>query len=199
MLPSSRTGAQPASLRARLSTLGTASLLAALIAVGGAVVAPAGVSAATPPWYQVETYYLGLLNCTRTGGWVQRDGTCTAYGSGRYSRYVAPLRRSAGLSSVARAWAKTLAVGNRCAHGDPGARIVRAGFLGHGWGENIGCSAGYASVLKAVLANHRAMQAEQAANGGHWRNMKGAAFRWVGIGVWRSGGRVRLVTDFYAP
>ena len=93
-----RPGAQRASLSSRLSLVLAASLFASLFAFGASAAAPPGVSAATPPWYAVETYYLRLLNCTRTGGWVLKDGSCKGYGSGNYSSYVAPLKRSAGLS-----------------------------------------------------------------------------------------------------
>jgi uncharacterized protein YkwD len=42
-------------------------------------------------------------------------------------------------------------------------------------------------------------QSERPYNGGHYRNMMDARFKQAGIGVWVSGGRVRLVVDFYTP
>jgi hypothetical protein len=192
-----RPGAQRASLSTRLSALVATRLLASLFAFGVSAAAPTGVSAATPPWYEVETYYLRLLNCTRTGGWVRSDGSCAGYGTGKYSRYVAPLKRSAGISVVARSWAKKIAIEGACRHGDPGARLRRAGYRGYTWGENIGCWD--TSVYKSVLASHRAFQAEKSSGGGHWKNIKNSRFRYVGIGVWKANGHVRLVTDFYAP
>jgi hypothetical protein len=154
------------------------------------------------PWYTVERYYLGLLNCTRTGGWVLSDGTCRGYGSGHYSAYVAPIAYSYGISDkVSRPYAKLLAVRALCSHtanGDPGYRLRRAGYLHWTWAENIGCRDGYSSAKAAVLASHLYYQKEKATNGGHWRNIKNAKYRYVGIGVWRYGTRTRLVIDFYA-
>jgi uncharacterized protein YkwD len=195
---SNRRGAQQASIRSRLSAVLAGSLLASLFAFGASAAAPGAASAATPPLYDVETYYLSLVNCTRTGGWVQSDGTCKGYGSGRYSKYVAPLKLGPNLSNVARGWAQTTATSGACAHGDPGARMGAAGFNGHAWGENIGCW-DLPGAYKSVLNSHLAMQAEKASNGGHWRNMKNAVYRLVGIGVWRANGHTRVVTDFFAP
>ena len=193
-----RPGAQRASIHTRLSALLVASLFASLFAFGVSAAAPSAASAAMPPWYNVETYYLRLLNCTRTGGWVQKDGTCVAYGTGRYSKYVAPLKRSAGISIVARSWAKKLATTGACRHGDPGARLRAAGYRGWNWGENIGCY-DTRSAYASVLASHLAFQREKSTNGGHWRNIKNSRFRYVGVGVWKANGHTRLVTDFYAP
>ncbi len=36
-------------------------------------------------------------------------------------------------------------------------------------------------------------------DGGHYVNLMNPAYDRVGIGVWVSGGRVRLVVDFYHP
>lgn len=193
----------PARRRAPWVTIG--SLLAAPVvaALAASLLLTAAstpvVSAADPPWDHVEAYYLRLVNCTRTGGWVLKDGTCRGYGTGRYSRYVAPLRLRPGISSVARSWARNLAVNDRCTHGDPAARLRRAGYTSYRWAENIGCRDGYVSAMRAVLATHRFYQSEKATNGGHWRTIKNPVYKTIGIGVWRASGRTRLVTDFYAP
>ena len=153
------------------------------------------------PWYSVEVYYLSLVNCTRTGGWVLSNGTCRGYGSGRYSRYVAPLRLSPGISDRAsRPYARLLAVRSVCSHfldRDPGYRLRRAGYSSWSWGENIGCGDGYASAKASILSSHLRMQAEKSTSGGHWLNMKNGRFHYIGIGIWRYGTRTRLVTDFY--
>jgi hypothetical protein len=153
------------------------------------------------PWYTTELFYLGLVNCTRTGGWVLSDGTCRGYGSGHYSAYVSPLYLSSGISNkVSRPYAKLLAVRNLCTHfadHDPGYRLRRAGFYGYTWGENIGCRDGYSSAKAAVLASHLVFQSEKWTNGGHWKNIKNRYYHWIGIGIWRYGSRTRLVTDFY--
>jgi hypothetical protein len=190
-------GAQRASLRHRLNGLLAASLLAS-VAFLGVAAAPAPAAAMSSPWKDVETYYLRLLNCTRTGGWVLKDGSCKGYGSGNYSRYVAPLRLSDGISDVARAWAKRIATDGTCRHGDPGARLRKAGYRGWTWGENIGCW-DLRDLYASVLNSHRQFQAEKSTGGGHWKNIKNDRYRVVGIGVWRENGHSRLVTDFYQP
>ena len=160
-----------------------------------------GGGTTSAPWLSVEKYYIQLLNCTRTGGWVQADGSCKGYGSGTYSAYVKPLSLSSGISSnVSRPYAKKLAVGNDCSHfigGDPGDRLRRAGYTSYRWAENIGCRSG--NAYDAVLASHRYFQSEKDSNGGHWRNIKDSRFSVVGVGVWKSDGEVRLVVDFYHP
>ena len=50
-----------------------------------------------------------------------------------------------------------------------------------------------------MLGSHRFFQSEKPYNGGHYRNLMDAKFDRVGIGVWVSSGRVRLVIDFYHP
>jgi hypothetical protein len=148
-------------------------------------------------WYAVETYYLRLLNCTRTGGLVDSSGVCRGGGSGS----LAPFLLDAGISSkVARPYAKLLATRGICSHfadGDPGDRLRRAGYTNWVWGENIGCRSG--DPYAAVLGSHLYFQAERSTNGGHWRNIMNPAFDRVGIGVWVASGRVRLVVDFYHP
>jgi hypothetical protein len=193
-----RHGARRASGRERIAVMLGATLFASLFGFAVAAATPAPALATTPPWYDVETYYLALVNCTRTGGWVRTDGTCAGYGSGRYSKYVAPLKRSSGLSAVSRRWAKRLAVNADCYHGDVRARLLAAGYTSWTWGENIGCRDGYATAKKAVLASHLKFQAEKSTGGGHWRNIKNPKFKYIGIGVWRYGTRTRLVTDFYS-
>ncbi len=111
---------------------------------------------------------------------------------------MSPLKRSSGLSSVARKWAKRLAVYNKCTHGDVAARLRAAGYTSYRWAENIGCRDGVSTAKKAVLASHLKFQAEKSYNGGHWRNIKNPAYKYIGIGVWRDGSRTRLVTDFYS-
>ena len=193
-----RHGAQRASLRSRLGGVIAASLLASVAVFGVAAAAPSPAAAMSAPLKDVETYYLRLLNCTRTGGWVTKDGSCKGYGSGNYSRYVPPLRLHDGISDVARGWARKIAISGDCRHGDPGARLRRAGYNGWTWGENIGCY-DIRDAYQSVLASHRAFQSEKSSGGGHWKNIKNDRFKVVGIGVWRENGHTRLVTDFYQP
>jgi uncharacterized protein YkwD len=114
---------------------------------------------------------------------------------------VAALKLDSGISSkVSRPYAKRLAVGNDCSHfigGDPGDRLRRAGYPSYRWAENIGCRSG--SAKSAVLSSHLFYQSEKSYNGGHYVNLMSTKYDRVGIGVWVSGGRVRLVIDFYHP
>jgi uncharacterized protein YkwD len=148
-------------------------------------------------WGAVETYYLGLMNCTRTGGWVTSSGGCSSPGG----RNVAALKLDSGISSkVARPYAKKLATSGACSHfigGNPGDRLRAAGYTSYIWAENLGCRSG--DPYKAVLGSHLYFQSEHSYSGGHWVNMMNSKYDRVGIGVWVSGGRVRLVVDFYHP
>jgi uncharacterized protein YkwD len=148
-------------------------------------------------WGAVETYYLRLMNCTRTGGWVTSTGSCSSPGG----RAVAALRLDSGISSkVSRPYAKKLAVGNDCSHfigGNPGNRLSRAGYTSYIWAENLGCRSG--NPKSAVLGSHLYFQSEKSYNGGHYVNLMNAKYDRVGIGVWVYSGRVRLVVDFYHP
>ena len=148
-------------------------------------------------WGSVETYYLRLMNCTRTGGWVTSSGQCSSPGG----RDAAPLKLDRGISSkVSRPYAKKLAVGADCSHfigGNPGDRLRRAGYKNYTWAENIGCRSG--SAKGAVLGSHLFFQSEKSYSGGHYVNLMNRKYDRVGIGVWVSHGRVRLVVDFYHP
>ncbi len=148
-------------------------------------------------WAAVERYYLKLMNCTRTGGWVTSGGSCSSPGG----RNVAPLKLDSGISSrVARPYAKLLATRGSCTHfigGNPGNRLARAGYNSYRWAENIGCRSGNAS--SAVLGSHLFFQSEKPYNGGHYVNLMNPVYDRVGIGVWVSSGRVRLVVNFYHP
>lgn len=148
-------------------------------------------------WAAVETYYLRLMNCTRTGGWVTSGGSCSSPGG----RNVAALKLDSGISAkVARPYAKLLATRGACNHfldGNPGNRLARAGFTSYRWAENLGCRSG--SPTSSVLGTHLFYQSERPYSGGHYVNLMNAAYDRVGIGVWVSSGRTRLVVDFYRP
>jgi uncharacterized protein YkwD len=156
-----------------------------------------GGGAVSGSWTGVEAYYLRLMNCTRTGGWVTSGGNCSSPGG----RNVAPLKLSVGISShVSRPYAKYLATHGACDHfigGNPGDRLRRAGYTSYRWAENLGCRSG--NPYSAVLGSHLYFQSEKPYNGGHYVNLMNSAYRYAGIGVWVSSGRVRLVVDFYTP
>ena len=125
-------------------------------------------------WASVERYYLGLMNCTRTGGWVTSSGGCSSPGG----RNVAALRLDSGISSkVSRPYAKKLAVGADCSHfigGNPGDRLRRAGYTSYRWAENLGCRSG--NPRGAVLGSHLFFQSEKSYNGGHYVNMMNSQY-----------------------
>ena len=153
-------------------------------------------------WLAVEQYYLGLMNCTRTGGWVTSAGACSSPGG----RAVAPLILDAGISSkVSRPYAEMLATTNQCSHfigGNPGDRLRAAGYTSWNWAENLGCQSQSGRTLDAAMVSiHLYFQNEAnwSPPGGHYVNMMNALYDRVGIGVWVSGGQIRLVIDFYRP
>ena len=156
-----------------------------------------GTGAASGSWHAVEVYYLRLMNCTRQGGWVKGGGSCSSPGG----RHVAALWISSSISDrVSRPYARLLATRGQCDHfigGTPGDRLRRAGFGSYRWAENLGCRSG--NPYSAVLGSHLFFQSERPYRGGHYVNLMNAAYDRVGLGVWVSHGRVRLVIDFYHP
>jgi uncharacterized protein YkwD len=148
-------------------------------------------------WASVERYSLTLVNCTRTGGWVAANGSCTSPGG----RDVAPLVYDAAIAAkVARPYAKYLAERGACDHfldGNPGTRLRRAGFTSYKWAENLGCPSG--DPKRGAISSQLFFQSEKPYNGGHYVNLMNASYTRVGIGVWVHEGNVRIVSDFYAP
>ena len=52
-------------------------------------------------WGSVETYYLRLMNCTRTGGWVTSGGSCSSPGGRNVARAQArPRHQQQGLAAL---------------------------------------------------------------------------------------------------
>jgi uncharacterized protein YkwD len=151
------------------------------------------------PWAAMEAYYLTLMNCTRTGGSVASNGACLSPGG----RAVAPLWIDSGISAnVSRPYAKLLATRGICNHfigGTPGDRLRRAGYTSWTWAENLGCPS--MSPRKAMIAIQVFFQSERSWSpiGGHYVNLMNPAYDRVGLGMWISSGRVRLVIDFYHP
>ena len=78
---------------------------------------------------RVEAYYLRLMNCTRTGGWVTSGGACSSPGG----RDVAPLvaqRRDQQHASRGRtrSSSRPATTATTSSAGTPGDRLRRAGF-----------------------------------------------------------------------
>ncbi len=155
-----------------------------------------GGSVGSGSWYAVEVYYLKLMNCTRTGGWVLSNGSCSSPGG----LSTAPIILDAGLSNrVSRPYAKLLAQTGACTHfynGTPTDRLHRAGYSG--WAaENLGCRSA-SNAYASVLGTHLFFQSEKPCGGYcHYANLMNPAYKRCGIGVWVYGGRIRLVVDFY--
>ncbi|MCU0483779.1 MAG: hypothetical protein MUC54_05845, partial [Chloroflexi bacterium] len=150
-------------------------------------------------WYAAERYMLKLMNCTRGGGWVEYNGSCSSPGGSG----IAPLQLHAGISDrVARPYAKRLATAGACTHylggTTIGSRLKAAGYYGAAYGENISCRY-YADPMDAAVAFARFTQAEKSWNGGHWVNLMNPRLKYVGIGLWVTGGHLNLVMDFFTP
>ncbi len=155
-----------------------------------------GGSAGAGAWHAVEVYYLGLMNCTRGGGWVLPSGECSSPGGSG----VPALILNAGISNnVSRPYAKFLVTNNICGHfadGNPGDRLHAAGYPGD-YRENIGCRDG-SDPYASVLDTHLFFQDEKpCADYCHWANIMDPRMNQVGIGIWVIGDRVRLVVDFW--
>jgi hypothetical protein len=161
-------------------------------------IAHPGGSVGGASWTAVEGYYLKLMNCTRTGGWVTSSGTCSSPGG----LSTAPIVMDAGLSAkVSRPYAKYLAAHGACTHfalGTPTDRLHKAGYSG--WAaENIGCRSA-SNAYASVLGTHLYFQTEKPCSGYcHYANLMNPAYKRCGIGVWLYGGRIRLVIDFLHP
>jgi uncharacterized protein YkwD len=159
-----------------------------------------GGSTGSGPWAAAERYYLSLMNCTRGGGIVTSSGACSSPGGSG----VAPLVLDAGISAaVSRPYAKMLATSGVCSHfdgGTPGDRLRSAGYTSYRWGENLGCLSA-SSANASALGTQLYFQSEGSWSppGGHYVNMMNPAYDRVGIGVWISGGQIRIVIDFYHP
>jgi len=76
----------------------------------------------------VERFYLGLVNCTRTGGWVVSDGTCRRLRQVAInSAYVAPIAYSYGMSDLFPGLCPAPRPARLCSHtadGDPATACV---------------------------------------------------------------------------
>jgi uncharacterized protein YkwD len=152
-------------------------------------------------WLAAEKYLLSLLNCTRGGGWVLADGSCSSPGGSG----IAPLDLHAGISDrVARPYAKRLATTGACTHfyggTNPGGRLHAAGYTSYQWGENLSCRY-FSDPRDAAVSLVRFFQSEKywSPVGGHYVNMMNRSFTHAGIGLWASGGNMNFVIDFYTP
>jgi hypothetical protein len=146
----------------------------------------------------MEVYYLGLMNCTRTGGWVTSSGACSTA-----SHHTMPAQGALSLDDtislkVTRPYAKYLADRNILSHNAGGtttvSRFRSAGYYGGSWGENI--ASPHRSDTGGMIDSQIYFQSEAPYRGGHYYNIMDVYFHRVGIGVWISNS-IRLVVDFY--
>src|SRR5688500_8894722 len=92
-----------AALRTSRRIPGARTLIASLFALILLVPAPAGAAGGTGISSSTENdlqkFALSLVNCTRTGGWVRKDGSCDRTPSQRYrSTRRPPLKLSEKIS-----------------------------------------------------------------------------------------------------
>jgi hypothetical protein len=163
-----------------------------------------GVASRTAPYHASELYYLAIMNCTRTGGWVTSGGSCSSV-----THHVMPaqdaLRFDAGIANnVSRPYSKAQADRGVLTHylngTTPHSRLAAAGYGGGAWGENLASppNAGASGMLNAEIY----FQNEYRCRSGrcefaHYYNIMDPYFHRAGIGVWVSGHHVVLTIDFY--
>ena len=157
-----------------------------------------GAASASSPYYASEVYYLALMNCTRTGGWVTDSGACSSE-----THHTLPAQSAlyldAGISNkVSRPYAKYMADNRLLDHylrgTTPHSRLAAAGYPGGSWGENIAspCCSGKGGMIDIEIF----YQNEYWCRCEHYGNIMNPYFRRAGIGVWVSNS-VRVSIDFY--
>jgi hypothetical protein len=158
-----------------------------------------GIASASSPWYASEVYYLKLMNCTRTGGWVTSSGACSTE-THHTLPAQSPLVLDAGISNkVSRPYAKYMADYRLLDHylrgTTPHSRLCAAGYCGGSWGENIASpgSSGKAGMIAVEIF----YQNEYWCRCEHYYNIMDPYFHRAGVGVWVSKGVVRVSIDFY--
>ncbi len=156
--------------------------------------------AGTAKWYGSEVYYLQLMNCTRTGGWVTSAGSCSTE-----THHTLPAQGNISLNSrisslVSRPYAKYMADNRLLDHylngTNPHSRLCDwGGYCGSSWGENIASpsSAGQGGMIAIEIF----YQNEYWCRCEHYYNIMDPYFHEAGIGVWYSNS-VRVSIDFYS-
>lgn len=158
-----------------------------------------GIASTSAPYHGSELYYLSLMNCTRTGGWVTSSGDCSTE-----THHTLPPRPALGFSdgisnAVSRPYAMALSDRNALTHYLDGttvhSRLSAQGYTSASWGENIASpgNAGQGGMISVEIF----FQNEYWCRCNHYANIMNSHFRSVGIGIWVSGGP-RVVIDFYS-
>lgn len=183
-------------------------VLASLLALLMAAMTAVPTTAAEPRRRAgAEDLTFRLANCIRTGGYVTRAGKCKARGSGKYSRYVKPLKRSHKISrQVSWPWARksvqfygtrTCWIGHSRNGSTVDKRFASASLRHVANGENMGCGL-YGGAQDTALRLIRMWQAEKKWRGPHWKQIKDPDFKSAGVGVAKYGGRkAQVVMNFY--
>jgi hypothetical protein len=163
-----------------------------------------GVASTTAPWHPMELYYLALMNCTRTGGWVTSSGSCSSV-THHVMPAQDPLSYNAGIANaVSRPYSKALADRGALTHylngTTPHSRLSAAGYTSGSWGENL--SSPTSKYASGMIHTEIYFQNEYRCKSGqcefaHYFNIMDPYFRSAGVGIWVSNGRVRLTIDFY--
>jgi hypothetical protein len=160
-----------------------------------------GISTSTSPWYGSELYYLALMNCTRTGGWVTSTGDCSSI-----THHTLPAQNRLALSAaisnkVARPYAQYMAdnrILDHYAYHTPYWRLCNwGGFCGGSYGENIASPPSVGANGMVRIETFYQNEYWQACPT-HYCNIMNPHFRVAGIGVWVSSTtrNVRVVIDF---
>jgi hypothetical protein len=158
-----------------------------------------GIASSTRPYHDSEVYYMALMNCTRTGGWVTSGGLCSTV-----THHTLPARSAMAFNNgiadlVARPYAKALADAGVLTHTYGGTtvhqRLTAGGYPSPSWGENIASPAN--SGAGGMVSVETYFQAESWCRCGHYANIMNPYFHQAGVGVWVSAGKVRVVADFY--
>ena len=158
-----------------------------------------GAASATRPYHTYELYYMALMNCTRTGGWVTSSGTCSTQ-----THHTLPARAALAFSDpiadkVARPYAAALAQLGALTHNLYGttthSRMAAQGFPGGSWGENIASPGN--PYEGGMISVEIFFQNEYWCRCAHYLNIMNSYFHRAGVGIWVSGGRTRVVIDFY--
>jgi hypothetical protein len=163
-----------------------------------------GIASTTAPWHDAELYYLALMNCTRTGGWVTRSGACSSV-THHTMPAQDPLRFNATIANkVSRPYSKAQADRGVLTHylggTTPHSRLCAGGFCGGSWGENLAMppSRYAAGMIDAeIFFQNEYGCRNRGCEFGHYYNIMNPYFHQAGIGVWVSNGHVRLTIDFY--
>ena len=157
-----------------------------------------GPGAASAPYNAYELYYLALMNCTRTGGWVTSSGDCSSVTHHTLPKQ-GPLSFNSGLASaVARPYARALALSGALTHylngSTPHGRMAAGGYPSGAWGENIASPSN--PYQGGMISVEIYFQNEYWCRCAHYYNIMNGHFRSAGIGIWVAGG-TRVVIDFY--